>query len=374
VLNPGLAGWVLFNGTQVSDRNKAMNENEVIATNLHDQLEKGFPVVLISILSLQGSTPRHDGAKMLVGLNGQTWGTIGGSLIEATAIREAWEVLSSGRSRLLNFELNGQNASAPDMICGGKARILLDCLISNLENKDFAAAWLAAIRQGDDFFLLTQIKEKGMGLDIIGHAVLYRDARRYGNCVLDPADIENIRTELHNISATEVLNVRDTQVIVDSLRKVKTLYCCGAGHVAVPTARIAALVGFRVVVLDDRPEYANPERFPEAHKTIVVDDFNRALAGLEIDEDSFIVIVTHGHQYDREVLEQSLKTSACYIGMISSRRKKAAIFEALLSRGFKPTDLDKVHSPIGLEIGGETPEEIAVSIVAELIKERNKKL
>jgi len=350
-----------------------MNENEVLAANLLEQINRGFPVVLASIISLQGSSPRHDGTKMLIGRDGQIWGTIGGSLMEATAIREAGAVLKTGQSRFLDFELNGRNASAPGMICGGNARILLDCLGTEQENKDFALVWYEAVRRGDDFFLLTRIQEKDGGLKVIGHAILYRDGRITGNCALEPPDIAYLRGELHTVSATVVFNIGNTQVIIDSLRKVKTLYCCGAGHVAVPTARIAALVGFRVVVMDDRPEFANLERFPEVSQVIVVDDFSRALSGLKIDEDSFIVIVTRGHQYDREVLEQALKTSAFYIGMISSRRKKAAIYEALLAKGYQQSELDKVHSPIGLDIGGETPEEIAVSIVAELIQERNKK-
>jgi xanthine dehydrogenase accessory factor len=151
---------------------------------------------------------------------------------------------------------------------------------------------------------------------------------------------------------------------------MKTLYCFGGGHVAVPTAQLASLVGFRVVVIDDRPEFANFERFPDAIIN-VIDDFDRAFDGLEIDEDSFIVIVTRGHQYDRTVLAQSLKTRAGYIGMISSRKKRETIYKALASDGADITKLEQVHSPIGINIGGETPEEIAVSIVAELIQVRS---
>jgi xanthine dehydrogenase accessory factor len=132
---------------------------------------------------------------------------------------------------------------------------------------------------------------------------------------------------------------------------LKTVFLFGAGHVAVPTAHIAALVGFGVIVIDDRPEFANAERFPSASQIAVIDDFNQALKGLDIDPDSFIVIITRGHQFDREVLEQSLKTSAGYIGMISSRKKKEAIFQALMTRGFKKERLEEVHSPIGISIG-----------------------
>jgi xanthine dehydrogenase accessory factor len=350
-----------------------MNENEVLATNLRDQLIKGLPVVMVSIISLQGSTPRHKGTKMLVGINGLTWGTIGGSLIEATAIHESKAVLKAASSRLLEFDLNGQDSSAKGMICGGKARILLDYIEPSPQNQEYADAFCKSVQSGHNFFHLIQLKENASNLEVIGRAVFYSDGRLIGNYLLEPQEIVYLRSELHNVSITGVFNIRDTQVIVDSVRKVKTLYCCGAGHVAIPTARIAALVGFRVVVLDDRAEYANKARFPEADQVLVVSDFTHALTGLEIDKDSFIVIVTRGHQFDREVLEQSLKTTAGYIGMISSRRKKAAVYEALLAIGIKQVDLDRVHSPIGLDIGGETPEEIAVSIVAELILERNGK-
>jgi len=129
-------------------------------------------------------------------------------------------------------------------------------------------------------------------------------------------------------------------------------------------------VGFRVVVVDDRAEFANAERFPDAGNVRVIDDFNHVLKDFDIDADSYIIIVTREHLYDRVVLEQALKTDAGYIGMIASRRKRNAIYQALLASDVKEEELARVHSPIGLDIGGETPEEIAVSIVAELIQER----
>jgi xanthine dehydrogenase accessory factor len=146
----------------------------------------------------------------------------------------------------------------------------------------------------------------------------------------------------------------------------------GAGHVSQPTAHIAALTGFRVVVMDDRAEFSNAKRFPDASEVHVIDDFQRAFEDCHIDNDSFIVIFTRNHMYDHVVLEQALKTDAGYIGMIASRRKRDSIYEALRTQGITEEDLTRVHSPIGLKIGGETPEEIAVSIVAELIQERSR--
>jgi xanthine dehydrogenase accessory factor len=348
-----------------------MNENENLAGTVNRMLEAGSPLVLVSIMSLQGSTPRHSGTKMVVGADGKAYWTIGGSLLEAAAIRESRVVLAAARSRILSFELDGKDATAPGMICGGRAELLLDYLAATPENRDFSRRWYEAVLQGKDFYLLTHLSGAGDQFEVLGHAVLLPGGQIFGSTSLATADIEKLKTELHNISTSAVLPVGDTRLMVDRIRKLKTLYCFGAGHVAVPTARLAALVGFRVVVLDDRPEYASPERFPEARQTIVIKDYAAAFKGLEIDEDSFIIIVTRGHHFDRAVLEGAVKTTAGYIGMISSRRKREAIYEALMAAGVKKEKLDWVHSPIGIDIGGETPEEIAVSIVAELVKVRS---
>jgi xanthine dehydrogenase accessory factor len=349
-----------------------MNENEYIAGIARQQLDKGLAVVLVSIMSLQGSTPRHSGTKMLAAADGKSYGTIGGSLIEATAVAESRKVINAGQSKIIEFDLTGKGTGSAGMICGGKAEILLDYLPATTESREFASQWHDAASHGKDVYLLTQLKGSGKTFQVLGHALLYHDGSISGNSSLTAGAAESLKSELHNISTADTVPYQDTRVFIERIRKIKTMYCFGAGHVAVPTAHLAALVGFRVVVIDDRAEYANAERFPDASKVIVTPDFNKAFDGLEIDADSFIVILTRGHQYDREVLEQAVKTSAGYIGMISSRRKKQAIYEALMSGGVKQEVLEKVHSPIGLEIGGETPEEIAVSIIAELISERSK--
>jgi xanthine dehydrogenase accessory factor len=347
-----------------------MNENEYLAGTINQQMESGLPVVLVSIMSLEGSTPRHRGTKMVVGADGKSYGTIGGSLIEAAAIRESRDVLSAAKSRILSYDMTGKGAASPDMICGGTAEILLDYIPATEKNVVFSRYWLDMTQSGKDFYLITHLKGSGITLQVIRHIIYHSEGVIFDNSPIPEEEIATIKPEFHNITSTSVLTLKDTRVLVDRIRKLKTLYCFGGGHVAVPTAHLAALVGFRVVVTDDRSEFANAERFPDAIIR-VINDYDKALEELEIDEDSFIVIVTRGHQYDRTVLEQSLKTRAGYIGMISSRKKRDAIYKALMADGADISKLEQVHSPIGIDIGGETPEEIAVSIVAELIQVRS---
>jgi len=347
-----------------------MNIDRRIAEVICEQLENDHPIVLASIVDLQGSSPRHRGAKMVVGVDGKSYGTIGGSLLEHTAIREAETVLIERQSRFMDFDLANDGADSAGMICGGKAVVLLDYISATRENVELFRSWYETVSSGKDFYFLTQVREDRNGVSVPGHSLLFPDGTVVGHSSLPISLIENLKAGLHNYSVTTVVPIGDTRVVVDPIRNLKTLYCCGAGHVAVPTAHIAAMVGFRVVVIDDRAEFANTERFPDAAQICVVKDFNRALKGLEVGKDSFIIILTRGHQFDRMVLEQALKTDAFYIGMISSRKKREVIYQALLAKGIQQDELDHVHSPIGMDIGSETPEDIAVSIVAQLIKER----
>jgi xanthine dehydrogenase accessory factor len=348
-----------------------VDKNVHLAKVINTQLQANLPLVLVSLVSQQGSAPRHDGTKMVVTVDGKTFGTIGGSLIEAAAIKESRAAIMSQQSKILSYELSGKDTTSPDMICGGKAEIFLDYISPSATSREFAVKWLEAISRGKDLFILTAFKNSGQSMNVEGYVIIDAECRIISGSVLTESDVSMIKTELHTITTTSIFSLGETSVMVDRIRKLKTLYCFGAGHVAVPTAHLASLVGFKVIILDDRPEYSNTARFPDADKTLVVKDFIHALDGLEIDNDSYIIIVTRGHQYDRQVLEQSLKTSAGYIGMISSKRKRAAIFEALMAEGVTKQRLDWVHSPIGLDIDAETPEEIAVSIVAELIQVRN---
>jgi xanthine dehydrogenase accessory factor len=159
------------------------------------------------------------------------------------------------------------------------------------------------------------------------------------------------------------------EIFVEPVLPPALLYIFGAGHVAYELYKAARNAGFEVVVVDDRDAYANRERFPEARQ-VIAEDFDRALAGLTPGESSFLVIVTRGHRDDMRVLRWAVQTEARYIGMVGSRRKVITVFRELKEEGLKPELFDRVHSPVGLDIGAVTPEEIAVAIVAEMIAVR----
>jgi xanthine dehydrogenase accessory factor len=161
------------------------------------------------------------------------------------------------------------------------------------------------------------------------------------------------------------------EIFVEPVLPPADLYIFGAGHVAASLYKVARIAGFDVTVVDDREAYANRERFPEAQQ-VIADDFEKAAAQLSPGESSYIVIVTRGHRDDMRMLRWAVQTPARYVGMIGSKRKTITIFKELQAEGLPAHLFDRVHAPVGLDIGAITPEEIAISITAELIAKRRK--
>lgn len=253
--------------------------------NLWSELAKlessGSPAALVTVIRVQGSTPREAGARMIVLPDGKIIGTIGGSAVESLVVQEALEVLRIGKSRVSQYDLNDPAKTSTGMICGGKM----------------------------EFF-------------------------------------------------------------IEPLKPLPHLYIFGAGHVGSALAQFTSILGLPHTVVDDRPEFADRERFPQAQR-ILCGDFSEVLADLDFVQPAYIMIVTRCHDTDLEVLRWVLRKPSAYLGMICSRRKKTEIFRILSEEGYSKEEMERVHAPIGLDIRSETPAEIAVSILAEVIQIKN---
>ena len=339
---------------------------------IYKELGNGVPVAVVTIATQEGSTPRTAGSKMLVGASGLLDGTVGGGLSEALAIQKAREVLRSGESSLMHFDMTGELAAGADMICGGKLSFLVERFAPDAVTLQLIEGLLERLAHGRRSLLLssTQGSPQRMVLrpEMTGHADFPASA------FLSEASLIKAGQTGEAAKGARVLLLEGREYLLEPCHASSRLFIAGGGHVSRPTAQLAASVGFDVTVIDDRTEFADPARFPWANKTLTIPDFtacfSRQVIGAELDPDSYIVIVTRGHAYDAEVLAQALDSGAGYIGMIGSRRKRDAIYDKLLGQGFAKSSLELVYCPIGLNIGAETPEEIAVSIVGELIAVR----
>jgi xanthine dehydrogenase accessory factor len=194
-----------------------------------------------------------------------------------------------------------------------------------------------------------------------------------GTAPLDAAAADLLREAIGTLRTRDGLREltagdMTVELYLEVRRPVQELIVVGAGHIAQPMAHIGALLGFRVTVLDDRPDFATRERFPDADR-LVQANFSDPFADVRLHERTHILLVTRGHKYDYDCLVRALRTDPrpAYIGMIGSRRRVRATYEKLVEEGFGRDLIDRIHAPVGLDVGAETPEEIAIAVAAELV-------
>lgn len=347
-----------------------------ILQEILDALRTEESVMLATIISTNGSTPASALSKMLVKDGGKKWlGTIGGGCVEGDVLQEAIQLYNnSAVSKILRFELNETNIDQ-GLICGGN----LDVMIESLSRKDIG--WLSRVKavrdEGEDCVVATIVSTAGT---VAGKRCIELDAgwndgmvewwnRVVNKSALTSDVLEAAVRKAHRRNETERLKIGTSELILEPVQGLPSLIIFGGGHVSKYVSRSAAMTGFRVTVVDDRPEYANAQRFPEAYRTLAM-DFGEALDTIEVKPSTYIVIVTRGHRSDEEILSRVIASPAKYIGMIGSQRKVLTTYEHLAKRGVSHDQLKRVHAPIGIDIGATTAEEIGISIVAQLIAVR----
>jgi xanthine dehydrogenase accessory factor len=351
-------------------------------TSLNEILQSGNSVLLSTIISQHGSSPRGTGARMAVTSNRRQIGTIGGGRLEEGLHEKYPQFMEGQNSIVLDFVLSEAEAANLEMICGGSISLLVDPISS--ENKALIRMYEKinqTVIEQKNGWLFSYLPDKSKQ-DRPLKCFVSSDQQIIGSwtpdVVFNNAVPEEITFDGNVINLSEIdlktpqiLKSGETRIFLEPIGQHSTVLIVGAGHIAQKLAPLTTMVGFQTVVLDDREDFISELRFPTIDKRILLENFDNVFKEMNIDEQTFIVIVTRGHQFDKSVLQQALKTSAAYVGMIGSRRKIKLTFEALLEDGVSEEELSKVHSPIGLNIGAETPEEIAISIVAELIQERS---
>jgi len=338
---------------------------------IRECLARKARVALATVISRSGSGPREAGTSMLITIDGKTLGTVGGGLLEVKTLELAEEVLCDLRPLCRTFSLTDRQAAAGGMICGGQVEILVDCLDGEESSclKIFERL-LKCQEKGHTCRLVRSIRPAGEG-DVVqtGLGLIVGDDFDTGSLDTSTLDEETLKRERRRTEPA-LIKCGDIRYFLQPVDLPEMVYIFGAGHVGRELATICPFAGFQTVLIDDREEFAGAERFPAAARIVLAASYQNSFHKLDINESSYLVIVTRGHVHDRDVLSLALKTPAKYIGMIGSNRKRDIIYRSLLDEGFSGEDLARVYSPIGLDIGARTPAEIAVSIAAELIAVR----
>lgn len=306
-----------------------------IFKKLLEQMNQSCDCVLVTVISDRGSAPRGTGAQMLVGAGGRLAGTIGGGSVEHRSVEMAGDLLNRKKSCLHEFCLRENSREDIGMICGGDVRIWFQ----HIPSAD--AAWRNLAEEA-----LTCFRDRRP-------AWFRQDLRGGLPALIFEADAPGGDRE----SFSMPLPLGERAVIF------------GGGHIARALVPLLKSVGFRPVVVDNRPDYAQPRDFPGA-EAVICGDYLAIDQYLTIGPDDYVVVMTNGHAHDFEIQKQLLDRKLAYIGVIGSRKKTAAVNRRLLEAGIPEAAVRRVHAPIGTAIKAVTPEEIAVSIAGEMIYER----
>jgi xanthine dehydrogenase accessory factor len=349
---------------------------EDIYRQMSSVLEKGGRGALASVLSRKGSAPMSADAKMIVFEDGSFRGTIGGGCMEADVWSEARRVLQRGTPSKLRFELTEKNAHQSGHICGGVVDILIEPLCNfNAE----LIRELIRLRDKGEMGVLVTLVSRSDGRPPGGddRVLVFSDGSMLGGLRQLWGEIRQPAVDAMHQGKPSILKVDlpdgdvSFEMFLEPVMARPKVYVFGGGHVSQHLAKVAAVGGFRPVVVEDRVPFANRDLFPDAEEFIVLEDFDTLEEGMPgIDPSDMAVIVTRGHRYDETVLAWAFGKPFRYLGMIGSRTKILLTYGRLEARMGIPKEefIRRVHAPVGLEIGASTPGEIAVAIVAELIQ------
>lgn len=324
---------------------------------------------LASVARQHGSLPMSATAKLLVTAGGARIGTVGGGCLEGEIIERAHDVLQTRVPALSSHSLNSELAGDYGLTCGGTAELFIEPVFSDERLAAVYAEAAALMARGERALMATGVDWSGgvmKAVVAVGRDGGGGDAR--SRPLIGSADYR-LRSAIDAFDSKSELPSLEGGVLVEPVSGKPRLVVFGAGHVGARVAEVAALAGWRVTVADDRADFADARRLSFAER-VVTCEFHDVSSAVQLDDETYVVLATRGHQYDAVLAGQLVPRALRYLGMLGSRRKVAITAKALREWGIAEEAIARVHAPIGIAIGADTPEEIAVSVVAEMISVR----
>ncbi|HXT70514.1 MAG TPA: XdhC family protein [Vicinamibacterales bacterium] len=338
--------------------------------------EAGRKFAVATVVRTQGSTPQVVGAKLVVSddENERPKGTLGGGCVEADAILACRDILAGGRRSLRAYSLAEDLAWNTGLVCGGTMWILAEAGddATGIGGTEYLPDFVKAVDSGPPLAVATLLERNGgADLSFAGRMIVRADGRGMGSIGDADRAGEAARQALRQLphGTPRLVHLGDSHdLLIEPVTGKPRLVVAGGGHVAQAIARQAQLLDFDVTILEDRPEFSDPARFGGAR--ILAGHIPDTLASIDYGWSSYIVVATRGHKLDADCILEAVKTKARYIGLLGSRRKAVLIAEMLREQGVTEERIQSIRTPVGLDLGGRTPAEIALSVMAEITKER----
>lgn len=327
-------------------------------------LANGEAVALATVVQTWGSAPRREGAKMALTPAGHIAGSVSGGCVEGAVFEAGVEVLSTGRAQLLSFGVADETAWDVGLACGGKIRVFVEPLDSELYQK--LRQTIEDDRPGARATVIA-------GADALVGKTLFLDGREMNGNTLPDEMVSDVR-EATGIALAQGrpghVTLKSTELFIDVLLPAPTLILVGGVHIAIALAQMARTLGFRTIVIDPRRAFGSDARFPDVDRLIQAWP-DKAFTDLDLNQSTAVVMLTHDPKIDDPALKTVLPSSAFYIGALGSTRTHEKRRGRLLAASVPEAQVNRIHAPIGLDIGAQTPEEIAVAVLAEIVAARH---
>jgi len=359
-----------------------MRELRDILSQLASLRGRGEPAVVATVVRVRGSTYRREGARLLIEASGRTVGSISGGCLEGDVAEIAREVLATGRPRLVNYDLTSDDDAVwgLGLGCNGAIDVFVEG-VTNARGDEMVALLRDSVEHRRTIALATVIAAPSGGAEVGARLIVPADPDGGGvrGTLGDPALDARVRAVVRDQLAarrSEVLTLAApagaVEVFVEIVSPPLPLLICGAGHDVLPVVRLGHELGWWVMVADSRPAYANRTRFPDADEVVLTDDAD-VPRKVRIDPDTFVILMTHNYLHDLGLLRGLLGTPARYIGLLGPRRRTERLLGDLVKEGVPIDDAQRarLYAPVGLDLGAEAPEEIALSVLSEMLAVRN---
>ncbi len=328
-------------------------------------LEQGQAVALATVVETWGSSPRQAGAKMGITADMAIVGSVSGGCVEGAVIQEAVDCLADGRPRLLHFGVSDETAWDVGLACGGKIAVYVEPL-----DKGWWQAASCAVRENRAMATATILAGPSAGQRVYIDTASGEIGESPGSAAGQREDLVAAARSALERKQIERKLIGDLDVLVEVLRPQPRLIMVGGAHVAIALQSFARQLGFQVVLVDPRQVFASHDRFPDIER-ILTSYPDKAFPQLGLDSETYIAILTHDPKIDDPALRAALPSRIAYIGILSSRRSHQQRVERLTAAGLDPQLFERIHVPIGLEIGAKTPEEVALAIMAQIVAVKN---
>ncbi len=345
---------------------------EDIYKDIQPWLTQNKPFAIVTVTKTWGSAPRGAGSTMAVTADMQVVGSVSGGCIEGTVIEEAQTVLKTGVPKMLTFGVSDETAWSVGLTCGGKVNVLVEKYPAFSDDSHAREIWQAldtTIKNNQPAILLTKAE-----VEQYSHLLVYPDGSVVGNWGAQTEEAINLALTAYESRNSGEADVEGSAICVNIFPRKDRMIIIGAAHISIPLVKFAKDLDFEVIAIDPRKIFATPERFPVPPDQLRSDWPDEVLPQLSLNDDTYAVLLTHDPKIDDVALHILLKSDVAYIGALGSKKTHAKRVNRLQEAGFSETEISRINGPVGLSIGAKTPQEVALSIIGEIIQVKRNRI